>query len=69
MDQEDDQGGLFLASVEELGLNGLWASVKEVTALTAPALYLHWCSAREPITVGQQMLQHSTGSHSCPADI
>lgn len=33
MDQEGDdlQGGAMLVAVEELGLNGLWGSIKEVS--------------------------------------
>lgn len=30
MEQDEDLGGIFLVSVEELGLTGLWSSVKDV---------------------------------------
>ncbi|GFR46523.1 hypothetical protein Agub_g8109, partial [Astrephomene gubernaculifera] len=30
MDQEDEYGGLFLVSVDDLGVPGLWSSVKDL---------------------------------------
>jgi hypothetical protein len=58
---EEELGGTFVVSVDELGLNGLWSTIKDVSVLL---LYLRSCC----LIMHPLQLQSCLVSSTCVAD-